>query len=210
MDPTPNLVAAILGFLAGWTLSAMLVRWAQSLGSVVASYRLAARETRSPWEILAVVLLHSAPWALAIALVAGYYVAVHPHAAWWQWALGGALAGPMMFTLLAIAGLFRRVSDFDDDTPLTPERLRQARKRFMWGTTLFFGLCMSLVMLCFAWTKIHSLQLLPFAVILLPMCLGGGYLFALVTWQWRSAQIEARDYDRKRRAMAEQQRAPGR
>ena len=88
------------------------------------------------------------------------------------------------------------------DLPLTPERLNQARRRTMWFGTLFYGIGMSIGMLFFAWERTHSMQLFPFAIVIVPICLGGGYVFALVMWQRTKAQLEAREYERRRRISA--------
>ena len=125
-----------------------------------------------------------------------------PHAAWWVWVFTGAITAPAVLITAALIGHLFKTAGTDPSLPLTPDRLNQARRRTLWFGTLFYGIGMSIVMLYFAWEKTRSMQLFPFAIFIVPICLGGGYVFAIVMWQWTKSRLEAREYERKRRISA--------
>ena len=140
---------------------AMLGRWGYALVSELRSYRSAPSERRSPWSVIAVGLLHSGPWGVAIAACIGYYVVSAPHAAWWVWVFTGAITAPAVLITAALIGHLFKTAGTDPSLPLTPDRLNQARRRTLWFGTLFYGIGMSIVMLYFAWEKTPRCNYFP-------------------------------------------------
>jgi hypothetical protein len=83
----------------------------------------------------------------------------------------------------------------ESEAPLTPEVLNLRRKHFVWGTTLFFGGGMSAVMISGTWGAVRGLG---FLIFIIAICLAGGYVFALIMWEWKKSLLQARDIKRRR------------
>jgi MFS family permease len=194
MDSFLPPLAIIYGVLAGMLLFSMVGRWIVALVAAVKAYRVDGKKGSGLSGPIATGLLHSGPWALAIAAYLSYYVLSQPHAAWWVWFFSGVGAAPV-FVVLAFLGAARRRRMEESDTPLTPDALNLRRRHFVWGTTLFFGGGMSAVMIGGTWGTVHALG---FSVFVIAVCLVGGYVFALVMWEWKKSLLQAQDFKRRR------------
>jgi len=187
-------LAIVYGVLAGMLLFSMVGRWIVTLVSAAKAYRADMEKRSGPWGLIASCFLHSGPWALAIAAYLSYYVLSQPHAAWWVWFFSGVCAAPI-FVVLAFVSTTRRRKMEESETPLTPEALNRRRKHFVWGTTLFFGGGISAVMISGTWGTVHTPG---FLIFIIAICLAGGYVFALIMWEWKKSLLEAQDIKRRR------------
>ena len=194
MDAFLPPLAVVYGVLAGMLLFSMAGRWIVTLASAVNAYRADVDKRSGLWGLITSGLLHSGPWALAIAAYLSYYVLSQPHAAWWVWFFSGVCVAPI-FVALAFIGTARRRRMAESDTPLTPDTLALRRKYFVWGTTFFFGGPMSVIMISANWTTVHSLG---FMIFIIAVCSAGGYGFALIMWEWKKSLLQAKDYERRR------------
>ena len=97
--------------------------------------------------------------------------------------------------ILANINATRRKKKEEDNGLLTPETLNLQRKRHIWSATLFYGGLMSVFMIGATWATMHTLG---FMIFVIAVCLGGGYVFALVTWEWKKSLLQSRDYERRR------------
>ena len=194
MDPLLPPLAFVYGVAAGLLVFTMVGRWIVTLVSVVQSYRANAERRSGLWGLITPSLLHSGPWALAIAAYLSYYVLSRPHAAWWFWFFSGVCIAPVV-VMLAITNAARRKKKEENDVPLTPDSLNLRRKHFVWGTTLFFGGGMSALMISGLWATLHALGFMIFVV---AVCMGAGYVFAIIMWEWKKSVLQAKDSERRR------------
>lgn len=200
MSASAPFFAVVGGLLAGFVLIAMVGRWLVALDAALRARRVEAPAQRGtvPWNVVAVGVLHSGPWALAIAAFASYFVLSRPHAAWWIWFFGGAGLALAMTVAMALVAAARRRQHEDPQGALTPEVLDQHRRRTLWFGTLFYGLGMSAFMTYFAWDAIATARAVGLVIFIVAICLAGGYLFALFMWQWKKSLLEARESERRR------------
>lgn len=101
------------------------------------------------------------------------------------------------------------------DTPLTPERLEEARRPFMRRCILTLGGALWAGMVLAAATGEFGRQpptvrgVVLFALLILVPCWLAGYLFALVMWQREKAFLETAEYERKKRSWPKAPTASG-
>lgn len=62
--------------------------------------------------------------------------------------------------------------------------------------TLLYGDLMSAFMIHMTWETVHVPAFVAFVV---AVCMGGGYLFALMMWQWKKSLLQASDIDGRKR-----------
>jgi hypothetical protein len=104
-------IAAFLGFLGAVILLGSVARWIYAISATRRERRSSGQSdgpAKSPvWSLLPVVLLHSGPWALGIAIFCMYYALSQPRSPYLSWFLGGALAG-LFFTVILVAKAMHR------------------------------------------------------------------------------------------------------
>jgi hypothetical protein len=105
-------LAASFGIVAGTMLWSIVGRWILALLDTWRTYRSTEISGTSGrkrnWALALVVLLHSGPWSLALAIYLSCYVLSHPHPSWWHWFFGGALAAPVLLLAAWRRGVQRR------------------------------------------------------------------------------------------------------
>ena len=106
MDVT-LLLSGFGGFMVGMTLWPRVVRWVHSLWIVIQERRRDPAR-RSRLRLVAVVLLHSGPWTLAVLIGMAVLILPSPNAAGWNAFFYGFLAG-IAFMAMVAAWLVRKV-----------------------------------------------------------------------------------------------------
>jgi|GEM_PF-6995114 len=101
------LLSGFGGFMVGLTIWPRVVRWLHSLWTVSTERRRNPAH-RSAWRLVAVVLLHSGPWMLAVLIVMAVLILPSPHAAGWNVFFYGFLVG-IGFMAVVAAWLVRKV-----------------------------------------------------------------------------------------------------
>lgn len=200
MTRSTVLIALTLGFLGGSVLFAMLLRWVYAVASAVIAYRRDRSHAGSPMLIVAAIFLHSAPWALAIAAYLAYNASSAPRAQWWPWVFVGAAIGPLLIGSAGLIAMVRKRGGKAEAIPLTPELVHRYKRRTLWTVSLLFGGAQSIVMWFVLWDG--RATSVAFALPVVIVCMAGGYVFALVIWQWKKSQLESREHERRRRASA--------
>jgi hypothetical protein len=104
-------IAAFLGFFGAVALFGSVSRWVYALAVTLRERRMSSQSERPAqpliWSLLPMVLLHSGPWALGIAVACMYYALSQPRSPYLYWFLGGGLAG-LIFMLILIGRAMRR------------------------------------------------------------------------------------------------------
>ncbi len=194
MDWFAIAAVAFAAFIAGLQLVSRVIAWVAGLALILKS-RDAGRGEQAGLS-LAQLFLHSGPWSLALAIAALYYVASLSQSTW-LWAVLGGLGAAIAVLLTTVAvARWRQRRGIAPLVPLTPERLLKIRRRFMWGTTIYFGGSVATANLYLMWAQLgQSVSLVLFIVV---VCLGGGYLFSWFMWQFYGAALQARETARQR------------
>lgn len=194
MDWLPIAGVAFAGFFCGLLLASRVLAWLAGLALILRSPATGTGERTAPW--LAQFFLHSGPWSLALASGALYYLASLPQRMWlWAVLSGGGLAVAVLVIAMLAAHRRQRLGNAVP-VPLTPERLLKIRRRFFWGTTIFFGGAMSAWMLYLMWPR--SGQNIGLAIVTVIICTGSGYVFSWFMWQFYGAELQARESARQR------------
>ena len=92
MDTFNPIFALPLGMLAGSMLLSFSAHWVAVIYTTAKKHWVYPGPTRKRqliWALPLAVLLHSGPWALAIAGYLSYYAWSHPHGPWLLWFFGG-------------------------------------------------------------------------------------------------------------------------
>ena len=193
MDWLPVAMVAFAAFFGGLLLVSRVIAWVAGLVLVFKSP--ASDGSERTGLSLIQFFLHSGPWSLAVAIGALYYVASLPRPIWLWAVLGGfGLAVAVLAIAIVVAHLRHRRTT--TSIPLTPERLLKIRRRFFWGTTIYFGGATAAWMLYVMWAQLG--QSLGLIAIVVGVSLGGGYVFSWFMWQWYGASLQARESARQR------------
>src|SRR5450631_3249182 len=111
MEPFVSTIAASFGVGAGMMAISLIGRWVLAIYTTVRKYRTdsSGAVARRPlvWALPFAVLLHSGPWALAIAGYLSYYALFRPHGSWLLWFFGGPALSPL-FAAFLLMPVFRR------------------------------------------------------------------------------------------------------
>jgi hypothetical protein len=112
MDSIAPILAVVYGLFAGVFVWGIAARWLYIIADTWRTYR-STDTTESlprtgPWALLLVFVLHSGPWALAIAGYLSYYVLSRPHAPWWAWFFGGAALAPLFVGTVVLRAMRKR------------------------------------------------------------------------------------------------------
>jgi hypothetical protein len=132
-------------------------------------------------------ILHSGPWALAASIGALYYAwNLSERSSFWAIMVGVTLAAVIQGVAIAI----------NTSKPALPalqsrENIALIRRRFFWIITVIFGGVQAslLFYLLGSWTGENLLL----ACAVLAICLGGGYIFAWIVWQFYEAGLLSRE-----------------
>ena len=112
MDSIAPLLAAVYGLFAGVFVWGVAARWFYVIADTWRTNRSTDTTKSSPgpgaWALLLVLVLHSGPWALAIAGYLSYYVLSRPHAPWWAWFFGGAAIAPLFVGAVVLRAMQKR------------------------------------------------------------------------------------------------------
>jgi hypothetical protein len=201
-----SLLLAVGGFLGTLLVTSRALGW-------IAGIVVYAQSTRVPGESLArgswlaPALLHSGPWLL---IVAGFGVYGVWHSGIERWYLpmgiGVALARVLFGTVMFRAHLKAKQGVppvLMEHEPLTPERLADMRDQFVPRTTLVLT-CANSAAIGFAFwnlaSELPAIAMLFFGAIFLVFCFGGSYLLALFFWEMRKGELEASEFERKRKS----------
>ncbi len=185
--------APIFGLIFGGLMTAMVVIprvMAWIAGLILIFQQPEAIERRSA-RSLSQFFLHSAPWLVAITIGGTYYIASlsEPHLLWAL--IGGFALGAALLASALVVGYARRRKPVAP-VPLTPELLARKRRRFLWTCSLLWG------GLVFGWLLYEQMLWIDMlSVYMLVIGFGGGWLWSWFMWQMFSAQLLAREEQRK-------------
>jgi hypothetical protein len=98
---TSGLMSAMIGFIAGHLLSALLISW----GRAVVEVRRVHESSHPGRMVVLTSLFNAGPWALVAAAIFAYYEYSQP---WAPWFFGGAFATLLLFGTLAVVTIKRQ------------------------------------------------------------------------------------------------------
>ncbi len=188
----PILLLAFGGYLGSMLVISRTLRWVIALRE--ARHAHAGGTARRPWFVLA--FLHSGPWLLALAIAAVWRVASSERSEL-LWALVGGISFAAVFTLVfTIRYTTRRKAA--QDVPLAPGRLAEKRREFIFLATSWMTLVPTVGIAVTNWSALDRDY---GAVILVAVAsLPGGWIFALVMWQYFGPMLEVKENKRRQRA----------
>jgi hypothetical protein len=194
MDPLVLLVA-FASFLGGLLVTSRVIAWLIGLALFFKPSTTSGASLRFGL-IVALFLLHSGPWVLAVAVAGVFYAASSSHPAY-LWAVGGGLA--LALSLIGVATLrafLHQRRPKSEPPPLTPERLIVLRRRFFWRYSLLFalvGTISSAFGLPLSFSKDFGFFLFIFIASLL---VGWGWSWFM--WQYYGAILQVNENRRKK------------
>ena len=180
------------GYLGGMLVLSRTLRWAAALRDALRAP--ADGAPRQSWFVLAV--LHSAPWLLALAIAAVWYVASLGQREL-LWALVGGLAFAALFFVCFVVRFTKRRKP-TEAVPLTPERLNERRREFYFITIAWWTIVQTAVMAWAYWATLdRDITMVVITAFSAPL---GGWLFAWFMWQWAGTALEVAEKRRRQRA----------
>lgn len=99
MDVVPLVLAGVGGIFLGMLLTARVLSWLQA---IVEARKAGAEDSSSRTPLIAVVLLHSGPWLLAITFFGAYYAVTRNDGEGWIWFFSGVVVAPLALIPTAI------------------------------------------------------------------------------------------------------------
>lgn len=193
MTPESNsLLFAILGgFLTALLVLPRSVAWIARVVETSRAGRDGARP--QPLALLTVVFLHSGPWLLTVTagVMFGIYSYATPIVS--RGFFGGLGVGSLLIGLGLLVA-YRVRSTRVPPPPLTAERLRRLKRRFMVRNTFILGTLMTVGSLYFLWNTFPR----TFLMISIPIAsFIWGLVMAFFAWQFEWAFLGESDYLRR-------------
>jgi len=183
---------ALAGYLGGLLVSSRTLAWLALLRATVRT-RAATKASAGTW--LVPLVMHSGPWLLVIAAAAIRYVATSKSPEM-LWALIGGLAAAFAFLCFLKIRVPPRQAE-----PLTPQRFAQIRQEFFLTYIALTTLGAVAIPGFFYWNTLDRDY--PLVIVLAVVAPLGGYLNALVLWQWKSALLQVAEKRRRQQAQLE-------